>query len=73
MGDQGASRACPYGARSNLGAGPVKSCDRPRTGFDHALWACPVKSRMGPSPGRYLGSVQVDVTCSDFWEEKEGL
>ncbi len=24
-------------------------------GFERALWACPVKSRMGLSPGRYLG------------------
>ncbi len=55
-GDQGASRACPYGARSNLGARPVKSRDRPRTGFDRALRAFPVKSRRGPSRGRYLGN-----------------
>ena len=25
---------------SNPGACPVKSCDRPRTGFGWALWAC---------------------------------
>ena len=55
-GNQGASRACPYGVRSNPGAHPVKSSDRPRTGFDRALWACPVKSRTGPSRVRYLGS-----------------
>ncbi len=53
-GDHGASQACPYGARSNPGARPVKSCDRPRTGFDWALWVCPIKSRTGPSRGRYL-------------------
>ncbi len=37
---------------------PVKSRDRPRTEFDRALWTCPVKSRTGPSRGRYLGCHQ---------------
>ena len=32
-GDHGASWACPYGARSNPGARPVKFRDRPRTGM----------------------------------------
>ncbi len=44
-----------YGARSNPGARPVKSHDRHHTGFDWALWACPVKSRTVPNRGRYLG------------------
>ncbi len=54
-GDHGASRACPYGACSISGARPVKSCDRPRTGFDRALWACQVKSRMGPARAAIWG------------------
>ena len=57
-GDHGASRACPYGAHSNPGACPVKSRDRPRTGFDRALWACLIKSR-----GRYLGMVHI-LSCA---------
>ncbi len=61
--DHGASRAWPYGARSNPGARPVKSPDRPCcplpiqipcgicTGAHGAVRACPYRAWAHSDPG----------------------
>ncbi len=52
-GDQGASRACPYGDYHRIWPGAHRDLSRPRTGMPVMPLGLPYKSRMGP--GRTLG------------------